>query len=100
MPGLLPNIDVASLRLTGFAGAPGDTRALVVASSGESQVLSRGDYLGRAEHLGAARGLHGDIAATRWLRWRVLRVRDGELVLGLQEPGPRREPAAVRVLTI
>ncbi len=88
-PVLLPDTEVADLRLIAIITGIEQPRAMLVDDKGVGYVTTRGDYVGRPDvvRTGGAENL----AVT--VNWRIDRIRENEVVLARDDPtGPNRPP--------
>jgi len=92
---ILPQYTIDELKLVAIVLGGEYPRAMVIDPSGKGWMLKGGDYVGRPESSSDS----GPGSGTHLLNWRVDRVRDGELVLALEDP-TLRLPNGVRIVPL
>jgi type IV pilus assembly protein PilP len=93
---ILPQYSLEELRLVAIVGGGDYPRAMVVDPDGKGWVIKRGDWVGRPElvHIGGVNG------ADYQVNWRVIKVRDGDVVFTREDPAqPAIQPVS-RVIVI
>jgi type IV pilus assembly protein PilP len=93
---ILSQYPIDELRLSAIVQGGDYARAMVIPPSGKGAVLKRGDWVGKPEvvHTGGTNG-------TDYLvNWRVDRVRDGDVVLVLQDQAHVELPKQLRVIPL
>lgn len=93
---ILPQFSLDELKLVAIVTGGDYPRAMVVDPAGKGWVIKRGDWIGRPEvvHIGGANG------ADYELRWRVEKVRDGDIVFKREDPAQPGVPPASRVIAL
>jgi len=93
---LLDRYAIDELKLIGLVTRTDTPRAMLVDPSGRGWVVSKGQFLGRAEivHAGGPGGVDYE------LNWRVDRIREGDLVLVREDPAHADIAPATRVLAL
>jgi type IV pilus assembly protein PilP len=93
---ILPQFSLDELKLVAIVTGGEYPRAMVVDPAGKGWVIKRGDWIGRPEvvHIGGANG------ADYELRWRVEKVRDGDIVFKREDPAQPGVPPASRVIAL
>jgi type IV pilus assembly protein PilP len=93
---LLSQFSLEELKLAGIVQAGDYPRAMLIPPSGKGTVIKRGDWVGKAEvvHQGGTNG------TDYFVNWRVDRVRDGDVVMVLQDPSHVDLPKQLRVLNL
>jgi type IV pilus assembly protein PilP len=93
---LLDHFAIDDLRLIGLVTRTDTPRAMLVDPSGRGWVVTKGQFIGRAEvvHAGGPGGVDYE------LNWRVDRIREGDLVLVREDPAHADVPPATRVIAL
>lgn len=93
---LLDQFAIDDLKLIGLVTRADLPRAMLVDPSGRGWVVSKGQFIGRAEivHAGGPGGVDYE------LNWKVDRIRDGDLVLVREDPAHPDVPPATRVIAL
>lgn len=93
---LIDRYSVDELKLIGIVTGGAENRAMLVDPTGTGWIVTRGDYIGKAE---LVRGT-GPRTAEYELNWRVERIRDGDLVLVREDPAHSDIPPATRIIPL
>ncbi len=93
---LLDHFAIDDLKLIGLVTRTDTPRAMLVDPSGRGWVVTKGQFIGRAElvHAGGPGGVDYE------LNWRVDRIREGDLVLVREDPAHSDVPPATRVIAL
>jgi type IV pilus assembly protein PilP len=93
---LLDRYAIDDLKLIGLVTRTEMPRAMLVDPSGRGWVVTKGQFIGRAEvvHAGGPGGVDYE------LNWRVDRIREGDLVLVREDPAHSDIPPATRVIAL
>jgi len=93
---MLDRFAIDELRLIGLVTRTDTPRAMLVDPSGRGWVVTKGQFIGRAEvvHAGGPGGVDYE------LNWRVERIREGDLVLVREDPAHSDVPPATRVIAL
>jgi type IV pilus assembly protein PilP len=93
---LLDHYAIDDLKLVGLVTRTDTPRAMLVDPSGRGWVVTKGQFIGRAEvvHAGGPGGVDYE------LNWRVDRIRDTDLVLVREDPAHSDIPPATRVIAL
>ena len=93
---LLDRYAIDELKLIGLVTRTDTPRAMLVDPSGKGWVVTKGQFIGRAEvvHAGGPGGVDYE------LNWRVDRIREGDLVLVREDPAHTDVPPATRVIAL
>ena len=93
---LLDQFPIDDLKLIGLVTRAEPSRAMLLDPSGRGWVVSKGQFIGRAEivHSGGPGGVDYE------LNWKVDRIRDGDLVLVREDPAHPDVPPATRVIAL
>jgi type IV pilus assembly protein PilP len=93
---LLDHFAIDDLKLIGLVTRTDIPRAMLVDPSGRGWVVTKGQFIGRAEvvHAGGPGGVDYE------LNWRVDRIREGDLVLVREDPAHSDVPPATRVIAL
>jgi type IV pilus assembly protein PilP len=93
---LLDHYAIDDLKLIGLVTRTDQPRAMLVDPSGRGWVVTKGQFIGRAEvvHAGGPGGVDYE------LNWRVDRIREGDLVLVREDPAHADIPPATRVIAL
>lgn len=86
---------IDELKLIGIVTRVNPARAMLVDPNGKGFVVHRGQFVGRADVVTAARG-----GASYEINWRVDRIRDGDIVLVREDPANPDVPSATRVIPL
>ena len=92
---LLDEYSVDELKLIGIVSRIHPARAMLVDPHGTGHVVSRGQFVGRAEVVAG-----GTSGASYEINWRVDRVRDSDIVLVREDPANPDVPSAPRVIVL
>ena len=92
---LLDQYSVDELKLIGIVSRIHPARAMLVDPHGTGHVVSRGQFVGRAEVVAG-----GTSGASYEINWRVDRVRDSDIVLVREDPANPDVPSATRVIVL
>jgi type IV pilus assembly protein PilP len=93
---LLDHYAIDDLKLVGLVTRTDTPRAMLVDPSGRGWVVTKGQFIGRAEvvHAGGPGGVDYE------LNWRVDRIRESDLVLVREDPAHSDIPPATRVIAL
>jgi type IV pilus assembly protein PilP len=92
---VLDQYSVDELRLVGLVTRIQPERALVIDPTGKGHILTRGQFIGRAETVqGGASGAEYEI------NWRVERIRETDIVLVRDDPTNPDVPSATRIIPL
>jgi type IV pilus assembly protein PilP len=93
---LLDQFAIDDLKLIGLVTRADLPRAMLVDPSGRGWVVTKGQFVGRAEivHAGGPGGVDYE------LNWKVDRIREGDLVLVREDPAHPEVPPATRVIAL
>ena len=92
---VLDQYAVDELKLVGLVTRIQPERALLIDPTGMGHIVTRGQFLGRAEIVqGGASGADYEI------NWRVERIRDSDLVLVRDDPTNPDVPSATRIIEL
>jgi type IV pilus assembly protein PilP len=93
---VLDHFAIDDLKLIGLVTHTDTPRAMLVDPSGRGWVVTKGQFIGRAEvvHAGGPGGVDYE------LNWRVDRIREGDLVLVREDPAHADVPPATRVIAL
>ena len=93
---LLDHYSIDDLKLIGLVTHTDTPRAMLLDPSGRGWVVTRGQFIGRAEviHAGGPGGVDYE------LNWKVDRIRDGDLVLVREDPAHADIAPASRVIAL
>ena len=93
---MLDRFSIDELRLIGLVTRTDLPRAMLIDPSGRGWVVTKGQFIGRAEvvHAGGPGGVDYE------LNWRVERIREGDLVLVREDPAHSDVPPATRVIAL
>jgi len=92
---VLSQYAIDELKLIGIVTRVNPARAMLVDPTGKGFVVRRGQFVGRADVVQAARG-----GASYEINWRVDRIRDGDIVLVREDPANPDVPTATRVIPL
>lgn len=92
---VLSQYAIDELKLIGIVTRVNPAKAMLVDPNGKGFVVHRGQFVGRADVVTAARG-----GATYEINWRVDRIRDGDIVLVREDPANPDVPTATRVIPL
>lgn len=84
------------LKLIGLITGMKPERAMLVDPTGLGHVVTRGQFVGRAQIVQPA----GGVGAAYEVNWRVDRIRDGDLILVRDDPSNPEVPSATRVIPL
>lgn len=84
------------LKLIGLITGTKPERAMLVDPTGLGHVVTRGQFIGRAQIVQPA----GGVGAAYEVNWRVDRIRDGDLILVRDDPSNPEVPSATRVMPL
>jgi type IV pilus assembly protein PilP len=92
---VLDQYSLDELKLVGIVTRVQPERALVIDPTGKGHIITRGQFVGRAEIVqGGASGADYEI------NWRVERIRDADIVLVRDDPKNPDVPSATRIITL
>jgi type IV pilus assembly protein PilP len=93
---LLDHFAIDDLKLIGLVTRTDTPRAMLVDPSGRGWVVTKGQFIGRAEvvHAGGPGGVDYE------LNWRVDRIRESDLVLVREDPAHADVPPSTRVIAL
>ena len=92
---VLDQYSLDELRLVGIVTRVQPERALVIDPTGKGHIITRGQFVGRAEIVqGGASGADYEI------NWRVERIRDADMVLVRDDPKNPDVPSATRIIAL
>jgi type IV pilus assembly protein PilP len=93
---LLDHFAIDELKLIGLVTRTDTPRAMLVDPSGRGWVVTKGQFIGRAEvvHAGGPGGVDYE------LNWRVDRIRESDLVLVREDPAHADVPPSTRVIAL
>lgn len=92
---VLDQYSLDELKLVGIVTRVQPERALVIDPTGKGHIITRGQFVGRAEIVqGGASGADYEI------NWRVERIRDGDIVLVRDDPKNPDVPSATRIIAL
>ena len=92
---VLDQYSLDELKLVGIVTRVQPERALVVDPTGKGHIITRGQFVGRAEIVqGGASGADYEI------NWRVERIRDADIVLVRDDPKNPDVPSATRIIAL
>jgi len=92
---VLSQYAIDELKLIGIVTRVNPAKAMLVDPNGKGFVVHRGQFVGRADVVQAARG-----GASYEINWRVDRIRDGDIVLVREDPANPDVPTATRVIPL
>lgn len=92
---VLEQYSVDELKLVGIVTRVEPSRAMMVDPTGKGHVVTRGQFLGRAEIVQG-----GTSGADYEINWRVQRIRDGDIVLVREDPANPDVPSATRIIPL
>jgi type IV pilus assembly protein PilP len=92
---VLSHYAIDELKLIGIVTRMTPAKAMLVDPTGKGFVVHRGQFVGRADVVQAARG-----GASYEINWRVDRIRDGDIVLVREDPANPDVPTATRVIPL
>jgi type IV pilus assembly protein PilP len=92
---VLSQYAIDELKLIGIVTRVNPAKAMLVDPQGKGFVVHRGQFVGRADVVQAARG-----GASYEINWRVDRIRDGDIVLVREDPANPDVPTATRVIPL
>lgn len=93
---LLDKYSINDLKLMGLVTRADPPRAMLVDPTGKGWVVTRGEFIGRAEIVHAA----GPGGADYEVNWRVDRIREGDIVLVREDASRSDLPSATRVIPL
>ena len=93
---VLEKYSVEELKLIGLVTRTREPCAMLVDPTGKGTVVTRGQYLGRAEIVRAG----GPGGAEYELNWRVDRIREGDIVLVREDPAHPDVQVATKVISL
>jgi len=92
---LLGDYSLDELKLVGIVTRIQPERALIVDPTGKGHIVSRGNFIGRAEVV------QGGTTGTDYeINWRVERIRDTDIVLVRDDPGNPDVPSTTRIIPL
>lgn len=92
---VLDQYSLDELKLVGIVTRVQPERALVIDPTGKGHIITRGQFVGRAEIVqGGASGADYEI------NWRVERIRDADIVLVRDDPKNPDVPSATRIIAL
>jgi type IV pilus assembly protein PilP len=92
---VLDQYSLDELKLVGIVTRVQPERALVIDPTGKGHIITRGQFVGRAEIVqGGASGADYEI------NWRVERIRDADMVLVRDDPKNPDVPSATRIIAL
>jgi len=93
---LLDRYSIEDLKLIGLITRTDTPRAMLVDPTGRGWVVTKGQFIGRAEvvHAGGPGGVDYE------LNWKIDRIRDNDLVLVREDPAHSEIAAATRVIPL
>lgn len=92
---VLDQYSLDELKLVGIVTRLQPERALVIDPTGKGHIITRGQFVGRAEIVqGGASGADYEI------NWRVESIRDGDIVLVRDDPKNPDVPSATRIIAL
>jgi len=92
---VLDQYSLDELKLVGIVTRVRPERALIIDPTGKGHIVTRGQFVGRAEIVqGGASGADYEI------NWRVERIRDGDIVLVRDDPKNPDVPSATRIIAL
>jgi type IV pilus assembly protein PilP len=92
---VLDQYSVDELKLVGLVTRIQPERALLIDPTGKGHILTRGQFIGRAETVqGGASGAEYEI------NWRVERIRDSDIILVRDDPTNPDVPSATRIILL
>jgi type IV pilus assembly protein PilP len=92
---VLDQYAVDELKLVGIVTRISPPKAMLVDPTGKGHVITRGQFVGRAEIVQG-----GTSGADYEINWRVERIRDQDVVLVREDPANPDVPSATRVLAL
>lgn len=92
---LLDQYSVDELKLIGLVTRIAPARAMLLDPTGKGHVVTRGQFVGRAERVQA-----GTSGAEYEINWRLDRIRDEDIVLIREDPSHPDVPSATRVIPL
>lgn len=93
---MLDRFSVDELKLVGLVTHTGDPRAMLLDPTGRGWVVTKGQYVGRAEIVHS----QGQNGADYEVNWRVDRIRDVDIVLVREDATHADVPAATKVVAL
>lgn len=92
---VLDQYSVDELKLVGIVSRIQPERAMLVDPTGKGHVITRGQFVGRAEIVQG-----GTSGADYEINWRVQRIRNQDIVLVREDPANPDVPSATRVIPL
>jgi type IV pilus assembly protein PilP len=92
---ILDQYAIDELRLVGIVSRITPPKAMLVDPTGKGHVITRGQFVGRAEIVQG-----GTSGADYEINWRVERIREQDIVLVREDPANPDVPSATRVITL
>jgi type IV pilus assembly protein PilP len=92
---VLDQYSLDELRLVGIVTRVQPERALVIDPTGKGHIITRGQFVGRAEIVQG-----GGSGADYEINWRVERIRDADMVLVRDDPKNPDVPSATRIIAL
>ncbi|MBX3184522.1 MAG: pilus assembly protein PilP [Polyangiaceae bacterium] len=92
---LLDQYSLDELKLIGLVTRIAPARAMLLDPTGKGHVVTRGQFIGRAERVQA-----GSSGAEYEVNWRLDRIRDEDIVLVREDPANPDVPSATRVIAL
>jgi type IV pilus assembly protein PilP len=92
---VLDQYSLDELRLVGIVTRVQPERALVIDPTGKGHIVTRGQFVGRAEIVQG-----GGSGADYEINWRVERIRDADIVLVRDDPKNPDVPSATRIIAL
>jgi len=92
---VLDQYAVDELKLVGIVTRIQPERALVVDPNGKGHIITRGQFIGRAETVQG-----GTSGADYEINWRVERIRDSDIVLVRDDPSNPDVPSSTRIIPL
>jgi type IV pilus assembly protein PilP len=92
---VLDQYSLDELKLVGIVTRVQPERALVVDPTGKGHIITRGQFVGRAEIVQG-----GTSGADYEINWRVERIRDADMVLVRDDPKNPDVPSATRIIAL
>lgn len=92
---VLDQYSIDELKLIGIVTRIQPPKAMLVDPTGKGHVITRGQFIGRAEIVQGGSG-----GADYEINWRVQRIRDSDIVLVREDPANPDVPTATRVIPL
>ena len=92
---VLDQYSLDELKLVGIVSRIHPARAMLVDPTGKGHVVTRGQFVGRAEIVQGSTN-----AAEYEINWRIERIRESDIVLVREDPANPDVPSATRVLVL